>query len=164
MRIYTCISFQVTTLVNAKGSSGHQSGKSKRGSVLVQTVERATLDFVTKGEQIAHENVEMKHELLSAVDDVRKTGEVMGVASRDFVSDPCSSIKRANMVRAARSLLSAVTRLLILADEVDVRRLLKSLHVVGWSNVYFGRDQCGCIRVIFFRYCTKPKYSLDRGC
>lgn len=34
------------------------------------------------------------------------------------------------MVRAARNLLSAVTRLLILADMVDVHLLLKSLHVV----------------------------------
>ena len=34
------------------------------------------------------------------------------------------------MVRAARNLLSSVTRLLILADMVDVHLLLKSLHVV----------------------------------
>lgn len=34
------------------------------------------------------------------------------------------------MVRAARNLLSAVTRLLILADMVDVHLLLKSLHIV----------------------------------
>ncbi|XP_055332625.1 catenin alpha-like [Paramacrobiotus metropolitanus] len=121
---------QVTTLVNAKGSPSHHPGRSKRGPVLVATVERATSDFIAKGEQIARDNVEMKQELTAAVDDVRKSGEVMSVASREFVTDPCSSIKRANMVRAARSLLSAVTRLLILADEVDVRKLLKSLRIV----------------------------------
>ena len=49
---------------------------------------------------------------------------------REFSEDPCSSLKRGNMVRAARNLLSAVTRLLILADMVDVHLLLKSLHVV----------------------------------
>lgn len=49
---------------------------------------------------------------------------------REFSEDPCSSLKRGNMVRAARNLLSAVTRLLILADMVDVHLLLKSLYVV----------------------------------
>ena len=55
----------------------------------------------------------------------------MSRAAREFAEDPCSSVKRGNMVRAARSLLSAVTRLLILADMVDVHRLLKSLQVVS---------------------------------
>jgi catenin alpha len=54
----------------------------------------------------------------------------MSTAAREFADDPCSSLKRGNMVRAARNLLSAVTRLLILADMVDVHLLLKSLRVV----------------------------------
>jgi hypothetical protein len=58
-------------------------------------------------------------------------GEAMSLAAREFAEDPCSSMKRGNMVRAARNLLSAVTRLLILADMVDVHLLLKSLQVVG---------------------------------
>lgn len=68
--------------------------------------------------------------MLAAVDEVRKTGLAMSTAAREFSEDPCSSLKRGNMVRAARNLLSAVTRLLILADMVDVHLLLKSLHVV----------------------------------
>lgn len=55
----------------------------------------------------------------------------MSRAAREFAEDPCSSVKRGNMVRAARNLLSAITRLLILADMVDVHRLLKSLQVVS---------------------------------
>lgn len=58
-------------------------------------------------------------------------GDTMSRAAREFAEDPCSSVKRGNMVRAARNLLSAVTRLLILADMVDVHRLLKSLQVVS---------------------------------
>ena len=54
----------------------------------------------------------------------------MRVASMEFADDPCSSIKRSNMVFAARALLSAVTRLLILADMVDVHLLLNSLRLV----------------------------------
>ena len=55
----------------------------------------------------------------------------MSLAAREFAEDPTSSVKRGNMVRAARNLLSAVTRLLILADMVDVHRLLKSLQIVS---------------------------------
>jgi Vinculin family len=58
------------------------------------------------------------------------TGEQMRVASVEFASDPCSSMKRGAMVRAARALLSSVTRLLIIADMVDVHLLIKSLRIV----------------------------------
>lgn len=58
-------------------------------------------------------------------------GDAMSIAAREFAEDPCASAKRSNMVRAARNLLSAVTRLLILADMVDVHLLLKSLRVVS---------------------------------
>lgn len=55
----------------------------------------------------------------------------MRIASSEFADDPCSSVKRGTMVRAARALLSAVTRLLILADMADVMRLLSHLKVVS---------------------------------
>ncbi|XP_063231346.1 catenin alpha isoform X1 [Bacillus rossius redtenbacheri] len=121
---------QVTTLVNTKGPSKKKKGRSKRAHVLVAAVEKATENFIEKGEMIAYENPDIKQEMLSAVEEVRKTGEAMSIAAREFADDPCSSLKRGNMVRAARNLLSAVTRLLILADMVDVHLLLKSLRVV----------------------------------
>lgn len=142
---------QVTTLVNTKGPSKkkkganksrlsifgrwlllelHFSGKSKRASALVAAVEKATDNFIERGEQIAYENPDITSEMLAAVDEVRKNGATMSISAREFSDDPCSSLKRGNMVRAARNLLSAVTRLLILADMVDVHLLLKSLHVV----------------------------------
>ncbi|EPY79024.1 hypothetical protein CB1_000968026 [Camelus ferus] len=59
-----------------------------------------------------------------------RLGETMRIASSEFADDPCSSVKRGTMVRAARALLSAVTRLLILADMADVMRLLSHLKIV----------------------------------
>uniref|UniRef100_T1GK55 Vinculin n=1 Tax=Megaselia scalaris TaxID=36166 RepID=T1GK55_MEGSC len=105
-------------------------GKSKRASALVGAVETATENFIQKGEQIAYENPEITQEMLVTVNEVRKSGNEMSVASREFSEDPCSSVKRTNMVRAARNFLSTVTRLLILADMVDVHVLLKSLNIV----------------------------------
>ena len=44
----------------------------------------------------------------------------MSLVAREFAEDPCFSLKRGNMVRAVRNLLLAVTRLLFLAEVVDV--------------------------------------------
>lgn len=73
-------------------------------------MEKATENFIRNGEIIANENPEMRNELLMTVDEVRKTGQIMTETSREFADDPCSSQKRGNMVRAARALLLAVTR------------------------------------------------------
>ena len=62
------------------------------------------------------------------------SGDQMKAASQEFAEEPCSSMKRGAMVRAARALLSSVTRLLILADMVDVHLLLKKLRVVWYFS------------------------------
>ncbi|XP_028157069.1 catenin alpha isoform X1 [Ostrinia furnacalis] len=123
---------QVTTLVNSKDKAAKKKrpGKSKRASALVATVERATEIFIERGQTIAYENPEITQEMLAAVEEVRKAGAAMSVAAREFSEQPCASAARSAMVRAARALLSAVTRLLILADLVDVRLLLTRLRTV----------------------------------
>ncbi|XP_023675294.1 catenin alpha-1 [Paramormyrops kingsleyae] len=123
---------QVTTLVNTsnKGPSNKKKGRSKKAHVLAASVETATLNFLEKGDKIAKESQFLKDELTEAVEDVRKQGESMKTASGEFAEDPCSSVKRGNMVRAARALLSAVTHLLVLADMADVYKLLVQLKLV----------------------------------
>ncbi|ELV10153.1 Catenin alpha-1 [Tupaia chinensis] len=123
---------QVTTLVNtnSKGPSNKKRGRSKKAHVLAASVEQATENFLEKGDKIAKESQFLKEELVAAVEDVRKQGDLMKSAAGEFADDPCSSVKRGNMVRAARALLSAVTRLLILADMADVYKLLVQLNVV----------------------------------
>ncbi|XP_045509176.1 catenin alpha [Colias croceus] len=123
---------QVTTLVNSKDKTAKKKrpGKSKRASALVATVERATEIFIERGQTIAYENPEITQEMLTAVEEVRKAGAAMSLAAREFSEEPCASSVRSSMVRAARSLLSAVTRLLILADMVDVHLLLSKQRMV----------------------------------
>ncbi|KAJ8929338.1 hypothetical protein NQ314_017978 [Rhamnusium bicolor] len=105
-------------------------GTCKRTNALISTVEKATENFIEKGEQITYENPDITDEMLAAVDEVNKIDTAMSVAAREFSEDPCSSLKQDNMIRAARNLLSVVRRLLIFADRVDVHVLLKSLYVV----------------------------------
>ncbi|KAI7801678.1 catenin alpha-1, partial [Triplophysa rosa] len=128
---------QVTTLVNSsnKGPSNKKKGRSKKAHVLAASVESATQNFLEKGEKIAKESQFLKDELTAAVEDVRKQGESMKLASGEFAEDPCSSVKRGNMVRAARALLSAVTHLLVLADMADVYQLLLQLKLVEENMV-----------------------------
>jgi catenin alpha len=121
---------QITTLVNKTGLSNQPKGQSKKAEVLVATMERAIEIFILKGQEIAAESTTMFNELNAAIEDIRTTGHHMSMMSRKFVEDPCSSSNRADIVKAARPLLLAVTRLLIVADMVDVQRLLDSLKMV----------------------------------
>ena len=99
---------QVTTLVSSK-SPQKKKGKSKRAHVLVAAVEKATLNFVEKGEIIAKENNEAQADILAVVEDIKKHGQTLIVASRDFTSDPCSSVRRGHMVRSAQVGVSFLT-------------------------------------------------------
>ncbi|XP_009635270.1 catenin alpha-3 [Egretta garzetta] len=121
---------QVTTLVNCpQNPSSKKKGRSKRARVLIASVEEATWNLLDKGEKIAKEAIVFKEELHAALADVRKESQALKVSAEAFTSDPCYLPKRQAVVQAARSLLAAVTRLLILADMVDVAYLLEHLTV-----------------------------------
>ncbi|NXL85228.1 CTNA3 protein, partial [Alectura lathami] len=123
---------QVTTLVNCpQNPSSKKKGRSKRARVLLASVEEATWNLLDKGEKIAKEAIVFKEELHAALADVRKESQALKVSAEAFTSDPCCLPKRQAVVQAARSLslLTAVTRLLILADMVDVAYLLQHLTV-----------------------------------
>merc|ERR1719278_1590362 len=64
---------QVTTLVSSK-SPQKKKGKSKRAHVLVAAVEKATANFVERGQQIAAENPEIQRDMIEAVHAVQNTG------------------------------------------------------------------------------------------
>ena len=57
------------------------------------------LFLIFQGQQIAAENPEIQHDMMEAVQAVQATGEEMSSAAKDFAADPCSSVKRGNMVR-----------------------------------------------------------------
>ncbi|XP_074448175.1 catenin alpha-3 isoform X1 [Larus michahellis] len=121
---------QVTTLVNCpQNPSSKKKGRSKRARVLLASVEEATWNLLDKGEKIAKEAIVFKEELHAALADVQKESQALKVSAEAFTSDPCYLPKRQAVVQAARSLLTAVTRLLILADMVDVAYLLEHLTV-----------------------------------
>ncbi|KAM7016044.1 catenin alpha-3 [Passerculus sandwichensis] len=121
---------QVTTLVNCpQNPSSKKKGRSKRARVLLASVEEATWNLLDKGEKIAKEAAVFREELHAALADVRTESRALQVSAEAFTGDPCSLPRRQAVVPAARSLLAAVTRLLVLADMVDVAYLLQHLTV-----------------------------------
>lgn len=101
-----------------------------KAEALVATMENAIEMFLQRGKQITTPSTSLHNELTAAIDGIRTTGQQMSLMSREFVLDPCSTVNRANIIKAARPLLLAVTRLLIVADMIDVQRLLDSVKVV----------------------------------
>ncbi|XP_062989362.1 catenin alpha-3 [Elgaria multicarinata webbii] len=122
---------QVTTLVNCpQNPSNKKKGCSKRARVILASVEEATWNLLDKGEKIAKEAPVLMEELNAALRDVRKESEALRITAKKFTDDPCYLPKREAVVQVARALLAAVTRLLILADMIDVSYLLQHLTTV----------------------------------
>ena len=62
--------------------------------------------------------------MLLSCDEVKSAGEVVQKAAYAFASDVSRSDKREVMKEASRDLLMAVVRLMVIADAVDVSKLL----------------------------------------
>jgi len=122
---------QIRRLVNGHGKRGRRKGESKKALILVQALEVANENFVWRGESLADEVPEAKQDVVQAVDNIRLCGSAMSQSARDFAADPCSQEKRGRMVVDARQLLSAVARLLIIADMIDVHLLMSFVYKVN---------------------------------
>lgn len=79
------------------------------------------------GESIASENPEIKSDLLDACREARTAGDAIKritTVEFDTLGKPICVTDRQSMVQAARGLLSAVTRVLLLADMVVVKQII----------------------------------------
>ncbi|GBM58484.1 Alpha-catulin [Araneus ventricosus] len=127
---------QITTLVNAK-EKPIKSEKTLRAIVHVgQAVNFAVQKFVSVGEAIADDNCEIKSDMYEACKDARTAGRIIEQLC-DVQPDECGQLRsyadKNNMVRAARTLLSSVTRVLLLADTVVVKQLIATKDRVSIS-------------------------------
>lgn len=64
----------MTTLVNQSGPSNKKKGRSKKANVLSAAVQKATENFILRGEEIAEENPEVRADMMAAIDEVKTTG------------------------------------------------------------------------------------------
>ncbi|OUC49544.1 hypothetical protein D917_05288 [Trichinella nativa] len=89
-------------------------------------VQAAVERFVTVGESIADEHVEIQPEMYDACQEARSAGAAIASLSSKTISDfnNGSVVDRNFLVRATRQLLSSVTRVLLLADRVLVKQII----------------------------------------
>ncbi|UYV62594.1 CTNNAL1 [Cordylochernes scorpioides] len=116
----------ITTLVNAK-EKAIKSEKTLRAIVRVgQAVNLAVERFVSVGETIADENPDIKAEMYDACREARAAGvtieQLCEIHHDGHAVKACAD--KNTMVRAARNLLTSVTRVLLLADTVVVKQMV----------------------------------------
>ncbi|XP_061598613.1 alpha-catulin [Cololabis saira] len=128
---------QITTLINHKD----KPKKSERTLAAIhrvgQAVSVAVGRFVSVGEAIASENQELKDEMGQACFEARRAGDAIAQltdmgSSTTTQSDGRITVfsDRAAMVKAARLLLSSVTKVLVLADRIVIKQIITSRNKV----------------------------------
>ena len=83
----------------------------------------------------------VQEKLLLACEEVRAAGEEMHKTASEFAKDTLPAEKRDAMVQASQELLKAVTRLMVIADTVDVSKLLKASSRVRSAAFWLKRKQ-----------------------
>ncbi|XP_043920519.1 alpha-catulin [Protopterus annectens] len=128
---------QITTLINHKDKP-KRSEKTLRAIQRVgQAVNQAVGRFVTVGEAISKENEELKEEMNIACNEAKRAGENIAVLTDVSTFDQPESDGRSGvfadktgMIKAARLLLSSVTKVLVLADRIVVKQIITSRNKV----------------------------------
>uniref|UniRef100_A0A3P9JYM6 Catenin (cadherin-associated protein), alpha-like 1 n=1 Tax=Oryzias latipes TaxID=8090 RepID=A0A3P9JYM6_ORYLA len=124
---------QITTLINHKD----KPKKSERTLTAIhrvgQAVNVAVGRFVAVGEAIASENQELKDEMGQACFEARRAGDAIAQLTDVGSASPAPSDDRVTvfsdrtaMVKAARMLLSSVTKVLVLADRIVIKQIITS--------------------------------------
>ncbi|KAM9838733.1 alpha-catulin [Aulostomus maculatus] len=128
---------QITTLINHKD----KPKKSERTLAAIhrvgQAVSVAVGRFVAVGEAIATENQELKDEMGQACFEARRAGDAIAQLTDVSSALPSQSdgrvtvfSDRTGMVKAARLLLSSVTKVLVLADRIVIKQIITSRNKV----------------------------------
>ncbi|XP_055532436.1 alpha-catulin isoform X8 [Wyeomyia smithii] len=124
---------QISNLVQHRSEQQHHTSERTLRAIgrVGQAVNLAVERFVTVGETIADDNPEIKQDMYDACKEARAAGSSIERLCDIAATDPVGYSPRPNpiddrgpMIRAARTLLSSVTRVLLLADIVVVKQLL----------------------------------------
>ncbi|XP_023267941.1 alpha-catulin isoform X2 [Seriola lalandi dorsalis] len=127
----------ITTLINHKD----KPKKSERTLAAIhrvgQAVSVAVGRFVAVGEAIATENQELKDEMGQACFEARRAGDAIAQLTDVGSALPSQTdgrvtvfSDRTGMVKAARLLLSSVTKVLVLADRIVIKQIITSRNKV----------------------------------
>ncbi|KAI4879564.1 hypothetical protein NFI96_012592, partial [Prochilodus magdalenae] len=127
----------ITTLINHKDRLKKTEKTLRAIQKVGQAVSVAVGRFVAVGEAIALENEELKEEMSHACFEARRAGtaiaqltDVCGVEQSEADGRSTVFSDRTGMVKAARMLLSSVTKVLVLADRIVIKQIISSRNKV----------------------------------
>ncbi|XP_027031418.1 alpha-catulin isoform X2 [Tachysurus fulvidraco] len=128
---------QITTLINHKDKLKKTEKTSRAIQRVGQAVSTAVSRFVAVGEAIALENEELKEEMGHACFEARRAGTAIAQLTDVCSAEPSEAdgrstvfSNRMGMVKAARMLLSSVTKVLVLADRIVIKQIISSRNKV----------------------------------
>ncbi|XP_036185989.1 alpha-catulin isoform X1 [Myotis myotis] len=128
---------QITTLINHKDNTKKSDKTLQAIQRVGQAVNLAVGRFVKVGEAIANENWDLKEEITIACIEAKQAGET--IAALTDVSTPNRPesggqitifTDKTGVIKAARLLLSSVTKVLLLADRVVIKQIITSRNKV----------------------------------
>ncbi|XP_077166505.1 alpha-catulin isoform X4 [Paroedura picta] len=127
----------ITTLINHKDKPKRSDKTLRAVQQVGQAVNVAVGRFVTVGEAIAKENQELKEEMKVACFEAKRAGETIAqltdIAALDHPeSDGQITIftDKTGVTKAARLLLSSVTKVLVMADRIVIKQIVTSRNKV----------------------------------
>uniref|UniRef100_A0A8I5U0C4 Alpha-catulin n=1 Tax=Pongo abelii TaxID=9601 RepID=A0A8I5U0C4_PONAB len=128
---------QITTLINHKDNTKKSDKTLQAIQRVGQAVNLAVGRFVKVGEAIANENWDLKEEINIACIEAKQAGETIAaltdITNLNYLeSDGQITIftDKTGVIKAARLLLSSVTKVLLLADRVVIKQIITSRNKV----------------------------------
>ncbi|XP_063778994.1 alpha-catulin isoform X2 [Pseudophryne corroboree] len=128
---------QITTLINYKEKPKKSEKTLQAIQRVGQAVNQAVGRFVAVGETIGNENRELKEEMCFACGEAKRAGETIAQLTDMSIGehpDPDGRTTiftdKTGVVKAARLLLSSVTKVLVLADRIVVKQIITSRNKV----------------------------------
>ncbi|XP_060010663.1 alpha-catulin isoform X2 [Lagenorhynchus albirostris] len=128
---------QITTLINHKDNTKKSDKTLQAIQRVGQAVNLAVGRFVKVGEAIANENWDLKEEINIACIEAKQAGEtIAALTDMSSLNRPESDgqitifTDKTGVIKAARLLLSSVTKVLLLADRVVIKQIIRSRNKV----------------------------------
>ncbi|KAM7541599.1 hypothetical protein Aperf_G00000034112 [Anoplocephala perfoliata] len=121
---------QIALLVDRDDSADRPKGLSQNKFTILDLIKNSIGDLIRRAEEIISECPDVEDNFRVALSEVQNIGRHFHHSVGNFLDNPVDEESHAELLRASRSLLSSVTRILILADLVDVNQLHSCLESI----------------------------------
>ncbi|CEF65209.1 Catenin alpha-2 [Strongyloides ratti] len=137
-----------------QGSDANRPRTNKSGATLLANLQTELQNFLSKAEYVlSNYSIERNDEIQQLgdlIEEINENGRQMVVRGSEFVNDTGHPVKRATANEAAKDLLISIIRLLIVADHVDVQKIIEKIKKAKES--LDSLDNCKDVHEVLDRY------------